>query len=831
MIVRSFDTINVALAPQVRPASVTAILPTSPDETQIEFPSKQTSSRTCGLKSDPESHGGVNTQLQSNRSARHTRTILGGKANAENLPVPKTKRRKLGDRRDKIVENMEDSADCSRPHSQLVQNGFTAQKTRSRDPRKQPLKNQNSEETTHSRLKGKVIKPSTNSKISTSKKCSMHPADLQQRVAGSSGSEFCGLRLEEATMRRDFWTPIKDTTLAHIDLTGSPVFTRTGETQDKGKDFRSLMSGFNFSREASREVGSDGQYPAEGPTTKQLLELIPQSLPSGKHSGDEAHDAATSSASEGKGWCKPARKPKRPAKSKISTITSLTIGRYESPFTSEGGDYILSADKDVASIQPAGKPSSKRKGTNARSGTKISRDEYQAQARPPIMEALQTIENLALVFGTSSQLERDSSPSVYGLESGLEHGQGQCESARIRSREPSPGLMVSRFSKSKNLWAASSRDLDGCLLNVERVDLVGPAALAHKPRGEQQTTSANRFPEGEIHAGIPPPIEHESFEKIESSLNAIVNIDTPNTIQHPHEISTTHSNGNGVESMPDFNRLSTEDLAVKLASFGFRPIKRREKMIELLEKCWESKRKTSGRPEIEPACPDEPQGTAQGEPLNITATPIEASSIPSINPLIRTIKPKDATPDGIADSSRTNEATSHNLKLSPKAEGNTPRFKGSERDTQPATIEIDDATNEDLPESSKQLSNPENSHIPSRVPSCDRLNGLVPRPGKFSIRTKGVSTKANEPADLPNIFIQITNAVKAQPRIRSIKGVKQPTWHEKIVMYDPIWLDDFTLWLNVEGFKRIHEDREVHASLVREWCESKGICCCFKNKR
>lgn len=101
----------------------------------------------------------------------------------------------------------------------------------------------------------------------------MHPADLQQKEAGSPGWESCGLRLEEATIRRDFWTPIKNTTPAHIDLTGSPVFTQTGETQDKGNDFRSLMSGFSFSRGTSREIGSDGQYPAEGPTTKQLLEV------------------------------------------------------------------------------------------------------------------------------------------------------------------------------------------------------------------------------------------------------------------------------------------------------------------------------------------------------------------------------------------------------------------------------------------------------------------------------------------------------------------------------------------------------------------------------
>jgi hypothetical protein len=47
-------------------------------------------------------------------------------------------------------------------------------------------------------------------------------------------------------------------------------------------------------------------------------------------------------------------------------------------------------------------------------------------------------------------------------------------------------------------------------------------------------------------------------------------------------------------------------------------------------------------------------------------------------------------------------------------------------------------------------------------------------------------------------------------------------------MYDPIVLEDFTSWLNVEGLGLIGEDREVGTAAVREWCEGKGICCCWK---
>jgi hypothetical protein len=82
--------------------------------------------------------------------------------------------------------------------------------------------------------------------------------------------------------------------------------------------------------------------------------------------------------------------------------------------------------------------------------------------------------------------------------------------------------------------------------------------------------------------------------------------------------------------------------------------------------------------------------------------------------------------------------------------------------------------------------------------------------------------------NLPDISLQITAAIKKQPRIRALDGIKQPTWHEKILMYDPIWLDDFTTWLNSDGLQRIGEKRSVSRLTVREWCESKGVCCTWR---
>lgn len=57
---------------------------------------------------------------------------------------------------------------------------------------------------------------------------------------------------------------------------------------------------------------------------------------------------------------------------------------------------------------------------------------------------------------------------------------------------------------------------------------------------------------------------------------------------------------------------------------------------------------------------------------------------------------------------------------------------------------------------------------------------------------------------------------------------EQPTYYEKIQLYDPIILEEFTAWLNTEGFNAIGEDREIDVNKVRDWCHENGICCLWK---
>lgn len=104
------------------------------------------------------------------------------------------------------------------------------------------------------------------------------------------------------------------------------------------------------------------------------------------------------------------------------------------------------------------------------------------------------------------------------------------------------------------------------------------------------------------------------------------------------------------------------------------------------------------------------------------------------------------------------------------------------------------------------------------------------------------------------LFSQITIAVKNAPR--SVDP-SNPSWYEKILMYDPIVLEDLTAWLNKRGLrvpgrapavkgirkekgKKVKEpqnnevnkaqvvDKELETWMVQKWCEEKSVCCLWR---
>lgn len=97
-------------------------------------------------------------------------------------------------------------------------------------------------------------------------------------------------------------------------------------------------------------------------------------------------------------------------------------------------------------------------------------------------------------------------------------------------------------------------------------------------------------------------------------------------------------------------------------------------------------------------------------------------------------------------------------------------------------------------------------------------------------RVNGVLANANHP-QWPDIqaklFPDITLAVKGQTR--SMGGQKL-TWYEKMLMYDPIVIEDLTAFVNAEGLSiTVKEKKEdIRGWMVQKWCEDNSVCCLWK---
>ncbi|KAI5201132.1 hypothetical protein E4T39_05361 [Aureobasidium subglaciale] len=106
--------------------------------------------------------------------------------------------------------------------------------------------------------------------------------------------------------------------------------------------------------------------------------------------------------------------------------------------------------------------------------------------------------------------------------------------------------------------------------------------------------------------------------------------------------------------------------------------------------------------------------------------------------------------------------------------------------------------------------------------------------------------QADWPTLAPTLFPKITQVVRSTP---PSCDHKTPTWHEKILLYDPIVLEDLTSWLNAQGVRvevmvakakgkkkagdvveEIMEmvKEELQPWMVQKWCEEHSVCCLWK---
>ncbi|XP_044719791.1 slx4 endonuclease domain-containing protein [Hirsutella rhossiliensis] len=621
------------------------------------------------------------------------------------------------------------------------------------------------------------------------------------------------LNLEVAMTRRTDWTP--------------PAKRRNGETSEP---FENLLASFKCSQNLQQETGSNSTSEDSSFLRKRkLLELVPTSLV------------------DGPGPVKPDQSPTRrkAPKKKTRTITEIATAAYRPQTQPDQVAAPVSEHQGSGATKPAaiGNGKSKPRKRPAKTSKK-----KQPPPKPILLSpgaALNQVARQDFVFGTSSQLAREQSPTLLRDLQAVMRASNQLDLVEFTTPLNSDALEPPE--KRQTLWDAGARDADGDLFDVEVRNFADGSGLP-EPATEADPFGYVRCDRDDV-ISLPellavdeardddsfvnlsdilmPPGQSKPLEIIDVSSN-LSGSELPACIESPPQTGSLaenqHRMTNGREEddgrqykdasecqptsgmpppEPSFERYSDAQLAKQVAQYGFKPIKKRTAMVALLTRCrQESARPGHGvvgstfatakekRPRGRPRKPSESPRRPRGRPRKDAGSPSPRIAAPtSAKEAFKDRSPAPATP---------------------KRKEKAPR----------RVIEIPDSQSDAEGDSSASpCSSPEPTFSPAQPVD---LSLTVDEDTELSLATSPTNQQTC-------LFTYITKAVTTAPRTTD---PAQPSWHEKMLMYDAIVLEDLTTWLNCGQLTRVGCDGEASVGEVKKWCESKSILCLWeKNLR
>ncbi|KAF3386527.1 Structure-specific endonuclease subunit slx4 [Penicillium rolfsii] len=729
-----------------------------------------------------------------------------------------------------------------------------SQKTRAKPKAKKETGNQ--------KLAGKVIKASKDTQtntVKTTKKAGQKnaaaqspPVDSTELSEPTKPSNALGkdedLHLDEATRRRRDWTPPRETLPQLINTMDNGTALNGSQEQTTMSKFGGILTDYNYvgSSSDSREISAN----EGGPTKRRRIELVdPQCNPlNGRNLKADTVDQGDTSSSASSSGRQARRKPK--TQKRFTTLTARMTAQYTSNEIEEDprGDDITQYITKPKSCGSKSKPN--------------DRDPDLILLSPDA--AFKALDQQDVVFGTCSQLERDDSPetlrevqrTIHASETlaFVERGTGFTSSLGKTARSGSTPSSMSRLTGGRNLWSVAGRDTAGSLIqtgSVEKVDLTD-ASHTSKPKDAPKRHSNIGFSDDEwldLDYGKPWSSRNKPLSSMKvveqpaepnppttAVLASPVQDTQPTVIQNHHTAEASQP-----APMPQYNGFTDVELSRQVASYGFKSVKGRKKMIDLLQKCWESRHGKADQPL---GVSSQPSSAALVE--NITIAPITKpptakakakgkTKIRKTAPTAVPTEPPMRTETVTITTPKKNQQRSSQVgRAPPSSYIDVEEIQDSEEEVflspsqvQQRYTEIFSNTSLDQGPSLEILTK-DRPQTPTKRKAAALKTSRSTKPTSHTPATEAENPPAAERASQLDISIQIAKAVRAQPRLLTSYSRSRPSWHEKILMYDPIVLEDFTSWLNVEGLGLIGEDREVGTAAVREWCESKGICCCWK---
>ncbi|KAF5663792.1 structure-specific endonuclease subunit SLX4 [Fusarium denticulatum] len=659
------------------------------------------------------------------------------------------------------------------------------------------------------------------------------------------------LHLEQAPARRLDWTPPAQRTMVDID-SDSSVFKKLGSSEaDQQPVFKNLVEDYSC-MEGPNELTSHSITNASDEDSSFLKKRKRIRLLATKGTDTPAMAPDKSPA-------KKAPKKKRPR-----TITELATAAYRVPSQPDTEppnasilDHFPTTNKDTGSLTDEQPKNAKGKSTSRRKPSKAPKKKV---APKPVLlspsAALAQVANQDFVFGTSSQLAREESPTVLrDLQAALRQSNQHHD---IDFTIPMNSDAIESPQERSNLWDAAARDAEGDLFDVEVINLAddtGLSEVGHVTNSFGYQLGADdsvicvesrvlndRIPPAKPCDDIPSPDEKDLFDSgagspyfSDSELSTGTDIHRPLLAQTEVNQANQMTAAEEPESLPElpaqpprpnYEAFTDIRLAREIKRFGFKPIKRRSAMIALLDQCWQSKSRmgqaslhtstklssptktTRARSPATTSSPKKPRGRPRENSIN---APEPQEPPPSAQPPETPKRPRGRPrKDSLSSVPDAASPSKPKAAAKPKRAAVSPRRKKA---TAKSVIEIPDSEDNESDFASSPDTNAEQMFS-------------SPPPLDMSLTTNdGTPLTATQSDQEALLFDHITNAVTSAPRTTD---PHEPSWHEKILIYDPIVLEDLAAWLNTGELSRVGYDGEVNPNDVKKWCESKSICCLWR---
>ncbi|KAM3520067.1 hypothetical protein MY4038_009567 [Beauveria bassiana] len=514
-------------------------------------------------------------------------------------------------------------------------------------------------------------------------------------------------------------------------------------------------------------------------------------------------------------------KKKAASKKKPRTITGLATAAYKLASQPDPGPEEetqtrpLVAEAQEATITAINAPAKKTRKRTSKAPKKTRKKE--PPPKPVLLSpsaALRQVANQDFLFGTSSQLAQEQSPGfLRDLARAMKHS-NEIDYALLSTPINSDAIEPPEARRS--LWDAAARDEAGDVFDL------GIQELAQKSQ-DLPSLEAQADPFGYVKEAS--PTREDSFLSLSDALKPQeVLHEKVQTPEPPTEQSCSQDAGPvppvpaspGLPPRPKFELYTDAQLASAVSSYGFKNVRQRGARIALLDKCWQGRNQNGAVSGARFASTLAGQSTRPPVKSGRAKSPVKTPARPESS-LVSASQPQEPPPSAQQPISPPKRPRGRPRKSPAPA----PSLSESASLCAAALLHPDSAAlAPSTPKRPKAKSSKLVVEIPDSDSDADGLDSLSASPSsvpdEMPSPSQGVdlSLSMDQDAELsiavttsekPASFEYITKSVTSAPRS---KDVSQPSWHEKILLYDPIILEDLTAWLNCGPLTKAGYDDE-----------------------